>query len=103
MLPYRVLILLFLSPLAYAAELYRFGADEADQEISFSNDPSAVTLDVPIIYFEEAQNELFISANGVVSFGRPIAGPDVKNLDTERTSAIAVFYVPTSGGTVYYR
>lgn len=103
MLPHRAFVLLSLLSLALATQLYRYGTDEGDQEIEFSSEPSAMSLDVPIIYFEETQNEIFISSNGLLSFGRPVSGSGIKDLDTERLSAIAVFYVPTSGGTIYYR
>uniref|UniRef100_A0A915B249 Nidogen-1 n=1 Tax=Parascaris univalens TaxID=6257 RepID=A0A915B249_PARUN len=104
MLPHRAFVSLsFLLSLALATQLYRYGTEEGDQEIEFSSEPSAVSLDVPIIYFEETQNEIFISSNGLVSFGRPVSGSGIKDLDTEGLSAIAVFYVPTSGGTIYYR
>ncbi|VDK46117.1 unnamed protein product [Anisakis simplex] len=111
-MPCKVIFsLFFLLPLAYSTKLYRFGPDEADQdkchfkEISYSSEPSAVTLDVPIVYFEETQNAIYISSNGIVSFGKPIEDDQesVRNLDDERINAIAVFYVPTSGGTIYYR
>ncbi|KAH7716916.1 Protein NID-1 b [Aphelenchoides avenae] len=104
-----------LTPLFYLAALFAvlphrtlaaivlpYGPSEGDQQIDFSNDSSATTLSVPVVYFERLYTELYISPFGVVSFDDPISGPNA-DLDLETKSFVALFFTPASGGTVYYR
>lgn len=71
--------------------------------LSFSNDSYAVTLDVPIIYFEESQNELFISSKGIVTFGKAVDITEITDLDQEKINAIAIFFAPIGAGKIFYR
>lgn len=71
--------------------------------LPFSNDSYAVTLDVPVIYFEESQNELFISSNGIVTFGKALDVTEITNLDQEKINAIAIFFAAASAGKTFYR
>ncbi|OZC09732.1 G2F domain protein [Onchocerca flexuosa] len=85
------------------AELYEFNLEHGDQMLSFSNDSYAVTLDVPIIYFEENQNELFIHSKGIVTFGKTFDVTHVSDLDQAKINAIAIFFAPVSAGKIFYR
>ncbi|VDM98973.1 unnamed protein product [Thelazia callipaeda] len=93
----------FLKTICLGADLYDFGIDKGDQELPFSKDDYGITLDVPIIYFEESQNELFISSSGAVTFGKSVDMSRITNLDDEKISAVAIFFVPTESGKIFYR
>ncbi|KAL3985317.1 G2F domain family protein [Acanthocheilonema viteae] len=85
------------------AVLFGYGIEHGDQVLSFSNDSYAITLDVPIIYFEENQNELFISSKGIVTFGKAADFAEIIDLDQKKINAIAIFYAPISAGKIFYR
>ncbi|VIO98295.1 Uncharacterized protein BM_BM4383 [Brugia malayi] len=94
---------ILLTTRSHGAELFEFGVEQGDQVLSFSNDSYAVTLDVPIIYFEESQNELFISSKGIVTFGKAADVTEMTDLDQERINAIAIFFAQNSAGKIFYR
>uniref|UniRef100_A0A158Q8F9 Nidogen-1 n=1 Tax=Elaeophora elaphi TaxID=1147741 RepID=A0A158Q8F9_9BILA len=85
------------------AEFFGYGIEQGDQVLTFSNDSYAITLDVPIVYFEESQNELFISSKGIVTFGKAADFTEITDLDQEKINAIAIFFAPISGGKIFYR
>ncbi|MCP9264851.1 Nidogen-1 [Dirofilaria immitis] len=88
LLPYWITLL---ATHSLGAEIYGFGFEQGDQVLSLSNDSYAVTLDIPIIYFEENQNELFIYSRGIVTFGKVIDVTEATDLDREKINAIAIF------------
>ncbi|CAG9539309.1 unnamed protein product [Cercopithifilaria johnstoni] len=93
----------FLTTNSLGTELFEYGIEHGDQLLSFSNDSYAITLDVPIIYFEESQTELFISSKGIVTFGKAADFTEIIDLDQEKINAIAIFYAPINAGKTFYR
>uniref|UniRef100_A0A915EPD0 Nidogen n=1 Tax=Ditylenchus dipsaci TaxID=166011 RepID=A0A915EPD0_9BILA len=63
-----------------------------------SNHPTAA-----IHLFERQHTELFISENGAISFSAPITNVPGQELDAEKKDIIAVFYAPSTSGSVFYR
>uniref|UniRef100_A0A915PNJ4 Uncharacterized protein n=1 Tax=Setaria digitata TaxID=48799 RepID=A0A915PNJ4_9BILA len=71
--------------------------------LPFTNDSYGITLDVPVIYFEESQNELFIYSSGIITFAKATDVAQLTDLDHEKINAIAIFFAPFSAGKIFYR
>uniref|UniRef100_A0A1I7XL50 Nidogen G2 beta-barrel domain-containing protein n=1 Tax=Heterorhabditis bacteriophora TaxID=37862 RepID=A0A1I7XL50_HETBA len=99
----RLKLLLTLLPFLYAqTQLFDFGGQTDDQVLKFSTDQRAVALDVPVVFLENPENEIYISSYGIVGMGNKL--PDnIAPLQRLNRSAIAVYYAPTVEGNVYFR
>ncbi|CAI4227251.1 unnamed protein product [Auanema sp. JU1783] len=98
-----ILLLSLIIPLISAqAPLFDYGQTAGDQLIPYSDQQHAVSLEIPVVFLENPQDELFISSTGIVSFGEKI--PDtITPLQRLNRSSIAVYYAPIEDSVVYYR
>ncbi|CAL2045201.1 unnamed protein product [Caenorhabditis brenneri] len=83
-------------------EFYPFGEPAGDKRLEYSLEPSAIALKIPLVYMEKSVDELFLSHEGIVGLGKRTP-EKYGGLNTIKTPAIAIFYVPVSSGNIDYR
>ncbi|GMT09886.1 hypothetical protein PFISCL1PPCAC_1183, partial [Pristionchus fissidentatus] len=95
-----LLLSLLVTSIDGRARLFDFGQRAGDQTLESSL--SAVTLEVPIVYMERNEEQLFISNKGLITF-QELDTEDYFPLDKLNRSAIAVLYASVASGKTHYR
>ncbi|CAJ0577158.1 unnamed protein product, partial [Mesorhabditis spiculigera] len=87
---------------AGAWALFPFGISQGDTPLSDAEWLTA-TVDIPVVYYARPQTQAHISRLGLLIFGDQPQPDHFRNLEHLNKSAVAAFYAPTSGGSVFLR
>ncbi|TKR60667.1 hypothetical protein L596_027880 [Steinernema carpocapsae] len=83
--------------------LFKYGENNGDEVIEHSQASSALHLQVPVRFYEQTFNDLYISPLGAISFDESLDESYDEALENVGISAIAPLFARSNGGKIFYR
>uniref|UniRef100_A0A1I7Z159 EGF-like domain-containing protein n=1 Tax=Steinernema glaseri TaxID=37863 RepID=A0A1I7Z159_9BILA len=83
--------------------LFKYGENNGDQKLAHSLTSSALHLQVPIKFYEQRFDDLYISPLGAISFEDSLDEAIDEALENSQISAIAPLFARSNGGHIFYR